>query len=439
MDKFPVVPEQRFTITRRHLIRNAGLLGAMAAMPGFLRAAIAADKTLTVFSPLAPDPAPPGVAQFSLDAMKQWEQKNGVDVSYDAVAWVQLHNRMATSFAAGDASWDVVYMCGWVPEFADSIIPFVDSLPAELIADLPESSFKTVTWNQKRMGTVFTLSLLTLFYNDDHLKLAGITAPPKNWDELKGYAKELTRDGRYGWTMNYGQASDIGGTASYWMCFLQQAGGRMWKEDGQPDFNNSAGVDALQVMVDLMPYTDPGAISYIPINDATNVFNAGNASMMMNWPFMWKVSNDPAQSQIVGKVRCAPLPAGPAGTASIDGTDAWTITKTSKNPALARQLIEFYLSKDIQRQMTLDTGWLPIRKSVLADPAIQKAYPNAAALLEQAQHPYDSFLTPDYSEVTQAIGTEIQLALQKQKTAAQAITDAYNAVTDIVKKRSAKS
>ena len=57
------------------------------------------------------------------------------------------------------------------------------------------------------------------------------------------------------------------------MCFLQQAGGKMYGEDGLPVFNNEAGIAALQAMVDLMPSTDPGSISYVGINDATNVFS----------------------------------------------------------------------------------------------------------------------------------------------------------------------
>src|SRR5262249_30541563 len=128
--------------------------------------------------------------------------------------------------------------------------------------------------------------------------------------------------------------------------------------------------------------------------------------------------------------------AGPAGTASIDGTDAWTITATSKNPDLAQKLIEFYLDPEVQKRQVLDTGWLPIRLSTLADPEVQKAAPNAAIVLEQAKHPYDSFVTPDYTQVTTAIGTEIQKALQGGQSAKDAIQSAWDQVTAIVKKRS---
>jgi len=424
---------------RREFLKRTAASAALATpalWASGLRPAWADDVALNVLTPLPPDPAPPGAAKFSEDAFAKWQAANGAKVTYDAVAWPELHDKMATNFASGAHAWDVIYMSGWVPEFSKFTVPFSDKLPADLVADLPPSSFATVTWDGKKNGVVFTLSLLTLFYNTEQLAAAGFKEPPKTWDELKAAAKELTRDGRYGWVLNYGAPEGIGGVASYWMCFLQQAGGKLYGEDGLPAFNNEAGISSLQAMVDLMPYTDPGSLSYVGINDATNVLLAGNAAMMMNWPFMWKPAQDPANSKIVGKLGGALLPAGPAGTASIDGTDAWTIAATSKNQDLARKLIEFYLDAEVQKRQVIDTGWLPIRLSVLADPEVQKAAPNAAAVLEQAKHPYDSFVTPDYTQVTTAIGTQIQKALAGSQSAKDAIQASADQVTAIVKKRS---
>jgi multiple sugar transport system substrate-binding protein len=150
---------------------------------------------------------------------------------------------------------------------------------------------------------------------------------------------------------------------------------------------------------------------------------------------MWVPANDPATSKVVGKVGSALLPAGPVGTASIDGTDAYTIAKLSPNPEKARQLIEFYLDKEVQKRQVLDTGWLPIRLSVLNDPEVQAAAPNAAVILDQAKNPYDSFVTPDYNAVTTAIGVEIQKALAGSQSAAETLKNASDQVTEIVKKR----
>ncbi|MFZ5671499.1 MAG: ABC transporter substrate-binding protein [Pseudomonadota bacterium] len=423
------------SFNRRTLLKAGAAAGAAMALPDFLGRARAQAAGLNVFSPLPPDPAPPGAAKFSEDAFAKWQADNGATVAYETLAWPQLHDRMATAFASGAAPWDITYNCGWVPEFESFLSPYADTLPKALVDDLPASSFATTTVGGKRYGTVFTLSLLTLFYNKELLEQAGFKEAPKTWDEMKACAKEMTRDGRFGFVLNYGDPAGIGGTASYWMVFLQQAGGKLYGEDGLPSFKSDEGVAGLQMMVDLMPSTDPGSISYAGINDATNVLLAGRAGMMMNWPFMWNAANDPKQSQIVGKMTSAVLPAGPKGSASIDGTDAWTIVKASKNQDKAQKLIEFYLDAEVQKRQVLDTGWLPIRLSVLADPEVQAKAHNAAVVLEQAKHPYDSFVTADYNQVTVAIGTEVQQALQGSKSAAQAIADAHEAVTAIVKRR----
>ena len=424
--------------SRRTLLRAgaaAAGLAAVGARPWARGASAATD--LSVLAPLAPDPAPPGVAKFAETQFADWQAKNDVKVAYEAVAWQQLHDKMATNFASGQHVHDVMYNCGWVPEFSKFLTPLDPLLPQDLVADLPPSSFATTTWDGKRYGVVFTLSLLTLFYNTELLDQAGLKTPPTTWDELKGYALELTKDGRYGWVLNYGAPEGIGGVASYWMAFLQQAGGKMYGADGLPVFNDAPGVDALKLMVEMMTNgsTDPGSLSYVGINDATNVLTAGNAAMMMNWPFMWKPANDPESSQIVGKLGSAILPAGPVTSASIDGTDAWTIAADCAAPAKAMDLIGFYLSPEVQKAQWLDTGWLPIRLSVLADPEVQAAAPNAAVVLEQSKLPYDSFVTPDYNEVTVALGTEIQKALGGAKSPEAALKDASDQVTEIVKKR----
>jgi multiple sugar transport system substrate-binding protein len=425
------------SLSRRGFLQVGATTTAALALGQFLPgcAPISGPKKINVLVPAAPDPAPPGVAKFSEEAFAKWQADNRAEVVYEAPPWPQLHDKMAANFASGKYVHDIMYNCGWVPEFADYLFDFVDKMPADLIADLPKSSFNTVTWGGKKMGVVFSLSLLTMFYNQEHLDKAGIKEPPKTWDELKGFAKELTGNGQYGWVLNYGAPEGIGGVASYWMCFLQQAGGKLYDDNGQPAFNNEAGVDALQVMIDLMPSTDPGSISYVGINDATNIFSSGQASMMMNWPFMLKPANDPAASKVVGKVGTAILPAGPSGSASIDGTDAYTISKLSPDVELSRKLIEFYLDKEVQKRQVLDTGWLPIRLSVLNDPEVQAAAPNAAVVLEQAKYPYDSYVTPDYNAVTTAIGVEIQKALSGSQSAAETMKNASGQVTEIIKKR----
>lgn len=434
-------PLTQTQISRRNLFRGAigagALLGLSSQLVGC--AGTNAANTLSVLTPAAPDPAPVGVAEFGEDAQAAfdaWKSERDLAVDYQALPWPQLHDRLSAWFASGNGASDVAYMCGWIPEFSEHLADLGPYLSDELIADMPESSFSTTTWDGKVQGAVFTLSLLTMFYNEEHLDEAGLSGPPTTWDELKGYAKELTREGRYGWVLNYGDPAGIGGVASYWMTFLQQAGGSMYGDDGQPVFNDAPGVDALQFMIDLQEAGgDPASLTYVGINDASNVFQSGQASMMFNWPYMWVPAQDPEQSQVAGKIGSAILPAGEAGSASIDGTDAWSIANTAEDPEMAAELIEFYLSPEQQKAQVLETGWLPIRLSVLNDPEVQEQASNAKVVLEQAEHPYDSFLTPDYTEISQALGTEFQRALQGEKSASDALRDGEESVKSIIAKR----
>jgi multiple sugar transport system substrate-binding protein len=431
-------------LSRRTFTRGAVGLGlGLAGLPAFLSACGTGSSgagTLGVLAPAAPDPTPVGVADFGSAAeagFAKWQTDHDIKVAYDALPWPQLHDRIATTFASGSAGPDVLYMGGWIPEFSDHLVNLTDMVPASVTGDMPPSALEGTTWDGQNKGLVFTNSVLSLYYNTAHLKEAGLSGPPATWQQFKDYATALTKNDRYGFVLNYGDPVGIGGTASYWMVFLQQAGGTMYGADGTPAFNTPEGVDALQFMIDLQKAgTDPASISYVGINDAAGVFLSGKASMMWNWPLTWQQAQKPDQSSIVGNVGCAVLPAGPAGTASLDGGDAWSVATTAQNKDLAAQLVEFYLSPEQQKAQVLQTGWLPILNSVMADPEVQKAAPNAAAVLEQRKSPCNSFITPDYTEVTQAIGSEIQAALQGNKTAAQAISDSDKSVRAIVAKRS---
>ena len=431
-------------ISRRLFGKGALGLGlGLTALPAILSACgggTSGAGKLGVLAPAAPDPTPVGVADFGKaaeESFAKWQTDHSIEVTYDALPWPQLHDRIATTFASGSGGPDVLYMGGWIPEFSDHLANLTDLMPADLISDLPKSAIDSTTWQGENKGMIFTNSVLSLYYNTEHFEKAGLSGPPANWDQFKGYATELNKDGQYGFVLNYGDPVGIGGTASYWMVFLQQAGGTMYGADGMPAFNTPEGVEALQFMMDLQRAGgDPASISYVGINDAASVFLSGKASMMWNWPLTYSQAQKPDQSSVVGKVGAAILPAGPAGSASLDGADAWSVAAAAQDKDLASQLVQFYLSPEQQKAQVLQTGWLPIRSSVLSDPEVLKAAPNAQAVLDQRKHPVNSFITPDYSQVTQAIGTEVQAALQGNKTAAQAIADSEKSVQSIVSARS---
>ena len=101
-------------------------------------------------------------------------------------------------------------------------------LSPDLLDDLASSQGASVSWQEKQYGLVPSLSLMLLFYNREKLQTAGIEHPPTTWDEMKATASTFGGDQPSGLIMPYSATAGIGGVASVWMAFLQQAGGRMY-------------------------------------------------------------------------------------------------------------------------------------------------------------------------------------------------------------------
>ena len=418
-------------IDRRDFFNISAATGAGWALGGRSAPAGAQDQRLSVLSLQQPNPRPPGVGGFADDLLGVWKTDHDTTVDYDTRSFFEIGPAASAAFDSGGYVYDVLYNWAAIPDRAANLIEFGSRLPDELLDDLPPAQAAPVSWQGKQYGIVPTFSPLLLFCNRNLLQAAGISEPPTTWDELKALTASFGSGAPNGLFMPYGAPAGIGGVASIWMAFLQQAGGRLYDDAGQPVFDDAPGVDALQFMLDLMPMTRPESLTELSYRNTAQLMTVDSAALTFSFPAFWEDLNGGAPPG-EGKFIPAVMPKGPETNATIAGVDAWTIAATSPNPDLTQQLIEFYLSSDVQKQQAIDTRWLPARRSVLADPDVQIANPLAAVALEQAKVPFDSFITPNYLAITNAIGREIQKALAGQQTAAQALAAAKSAIAPLV-------
>lgn len=416
----------QLALDRRRFLLGSGALAALLAHD-----AAAQSQRLSVLTIGQPDPAPPGVGGFAGDLLGVWSADHDTAVDYETQLFPEIDPASNAAFATGGYVHDLFYNWAMVPEYAGNLLELGSRLPDDLISDLAPSQAASVSWQGQQYGAVYSLSLMVLFYNREQLDAAGISEPPTTWDELKATAAAFGTQGPTGLIMPYAAAAGIGGVCSVWSAFLQQAGGRMFDDDGKPAFNDAPGVDALQLMIDLMPYTTFDSPRVAGYNDVALRMNSGGAAMTFSFPPFWEVMNGGAPAG-EGNIVPAVMPTGPENNATVNGVDAWTIAAASPNPELAMQLIEFYLSPEVQKRQSIDTRCLPARLSVLADPDVQQANPVAAVLLEQAKSPFDSFVTRNFMPITNTIGIEIQHALAGQQTAAAALTAATAAIQPLL-------
>jgi multiple sugar transport system substrate-binding protein len=136
---------------------------------------------------------------------------------------------------------------------------WLQELPGDLVKTMEgeiayEALAKPVTIKNKMIGIPWTLASFVLAYNKAYFAEAGLTGPPKTWDELISYAQKLTkydangRITRSGWSIR--KSGHPQGIAAKWSQFYYAAGGeKLFDQDGVY-FNNKAARDALQLYLD---------------------------------------------------------------------------------------------------------------------------------------------------------------------------------------------
>lgn len=417
---------------RRDVLKMGTAAGAGMAFGGGGRGTAAQEmRQLSVLTTGTPDPRPPGTGDYGNDMLDLWKSDHATEVTYEMRPLFEVDDASRAAFDTGVYVHDVYYNSAMIPPFSPYLLELGSRLPEDLIADLAPSQGEPVSWRGQQYGVMPTLTLMILVYNRTIFESYGLPGPPATWDELKEYAAEINPGFPMGLMMPYGARAGIGGVASIWSAFLQQAGGRMYDDDGTPVFNDAPGVDALQFMIDLMPSTTGDSLTNVDMLDLSHRMAHDSAGMMFTFPAFWEVLNQGAPPG-EGKIVPAVMPTGPENNATIAMADSWTIATTSPDPDLALQLIDFYLSPEVQRRQWTDIGWLPARLSVLEDPAVQESTPVAAAIREQANAPFASFVTDNFMAVTDVIGLEIQRALRGEQTAAQALTVAEEAIRPLL-------
>lgn len=414
----------------------AGLAAGLAAGPAPVGRPLGEEpprENVSVLTATVPDPVPPGADTYYEALVRAWERRNGARILTESAAVQTIGAKLQLNFQAGRHVYDVVYSAGWLPTIAPNLYRLEELTPRTIRDDLEPSSFNAVRWGGSEYGVPYSANLVILYVNRALLAAAGIAVPPATWDELLAAARELTRDGVSGLALPFGQLQGIGSLTSHWIILLQQAGGRLLDNRGQPAFVDGAGVDALQLLVDLAPTLDPFALGDRHVNDVIVSFMQGRAAMMMTWSSAYPLLTDPRISAVAGEVGMSTLPAGPAGSASIDAADAWAIAGRTWVVEKAMSLVELYLDPRAQRQLCLTTGALPVRLTVLEDSAVVEAAPQAAVVREQMRSPYDNFLTPNYAVVTSVIGAEIAAAMRGSKTPGAALRDAADALRELAR------
>ncbi|MBP1994424.1 extracellular solute-binding protein [Paenibacillus eucommiae] len=226
----------------------------------------------------------------------------------------------------------------------------------DYIADWPDYANFPKTEQDKftdKSGNVHTiinsLGNLQLGYNKKLFAEAGLTEPPKDWDQLLAYAKKLTKPDKQqaGYGMLTGEFTD------WWFeYYVWQAGGDLTKEN--PDgtatltFTDPAALKAAEFYRTLRKEKVTQSDVTMKFGDMVNAFATGKIAMMPfagDW-LSWAVSLG-AKPEDIG---FALMPAGPSGERGLGNSYGGGFI-INPNSSKAKQdasweFIKFYSSKE---------------------------------------------------------------------------------------------
>ncbi len=241
-----------------------------------------------------------------------------------------------------------------------------------------EGPLNSCKLNGRLYGIPFGSNCLSLYYNEDMLKAAGVK-PPKTWDELKSVALKTTKGNVHGFGISSVQNEE--GTFGF-LCFLWGSGNTSFQID------NANGIRALSLVRD---HAKSGAMPKEVINwtqgDVMNQFISGNLAMMVNGP--WQVPTMRRQAPNL-KWNVVLLPVGARPASDLGGENFGVVKGDNVEEAIS--FLKFVASPAEMKTYINDFGYIASRKDVAAtqfanDPVMKVFAAQMASAKPRGPHP----------------------------------------------------
>ena len=265
------------------------------------------------------------------------------------------------------------------------LAPHLMDLGAVLSEQDRADHFKVLTDNDTVGGKLVAVPWFVdaglLYYRKDLLEKYGKEVP-KTWSELADTAKAImegeTKAGSsvlqgYVWQ---GRAYEgLACNALEWIASF--GGGGIVDQDGAVTIDNPQAAKALETAKSWIGTISPKGVLSYGEEESRGVFQSGSAVFMRNWPYAWALANA-ADSPVKGKVGVAVLPQGEgsdARHAAALGGQHLAVSRYSKHPKEAADLVRYLTSAQEQKRRALEGSFNPTLRSLYTDSELLAANP----------------------------------------------------------------
>ena len=435
---------------RRDLIKAAGFSVFGAALPfsgarAQSRYAKYAGQTVTFSVPAHPH------YDAMMKILPEFTKETGIKVEVDKLAMGRMKEKQLLEMAKPQGDFDLgCYVVMWKTEYVTKKLiqplqPFFDNPaladPAYDMKDVVPIYLENLGMvggpkgylagpGAKLYGMPYGAETSVLAYRRDIFAKHNLK-PPETYDEFSKLLRVIKDKEGIGALASRGQAGHQ--CVHAWLLHLNPLGGAVFDDKWRPRFADETGVAALKFLQEVVA-TGPAGIAGYGQGESNTAFLQGQAAMYLDSTSIAGLVNDPAKSQIAGKVSYALHPKG-VRRSSQSGGLGLAIPRNAKNADAAFLLMQWLTSKAQDKAVTR-AGGAPMRNSTLADAELVRQYPEFITFREALKHS-----NPDWRPIisvwdrinVQALGVGISEALTGRKTAEAALKDVVPVVEKIMR------
>lgn len=323
----------------------------------------AAVKTIKVWTGY-----PENVPVFKAAAADYMKEHPGVKIEVTAYNLRDSEQKYAIALPAGTAPDLYDADAGMMHRYIE--LGLLDAVPTTVEkwvkSDFDRVYVDTLSADGRLYAVPWIHGFQVLYYNLDHYREAGITAPPKTLDELMSHARKLAKYDSKGNLVRSGISLRISGggmgVAEKFEAFLFANGGSVLERTGprkwKANFANEAGYKALNFYLQaLHKYKVDG---YNVKHDA-EAFIAGVTSQFNRETWVIGEAKALAPKMNYGIVQ---LPRGDVQQATNLALGGFIVPKSSKNKDIAWDFAKYINRDKYLVQLMRDVGWIATRNKV---------------------------------------------------------------------------
>jgi len=421
--------------------RLAGALAA-ALVSATLPATAQAETELRFFYPVAVS----GPITKLVDSLAAEFEKENAGIKIKPIYagdYVQTIGKALTAMKGGDTPEMAILLAADIMTLTDEdAVLALDDLvktPEDKawLAGFYPGFMENARLNGKTYAVPFQRSTPVLFWNKEAFKEAGLDPDkgPANWDEMRAFARKLTKKDAAGNVMQWGVEIPSDGNTSWLFTGLATANGvRLANAEGsKTNFADPKVVEALTYFRDLSTVdgTQPPHLS--SWGAAPRSFLEKKIAMI--WTTTGNLSNIRQNASFPFGV--AMLPAKAHFGAPTGGGNFYIFKNTSKEKQEAAfRFVKWMTTPERAAQWSIATGYVATSPAAFQTEAMKKyveGFPQAAVARDQLQYAVPEITVHDGQRVMKAFNDNLQAALTGGKTPEAAMKDAQADADRILK------